>query len=107
MYFDNGRFFDYVNQCRARDIQVPIVPGIKPLTKRYQLASIPRKFFVNMPDDLVKEVNKAQSDATVLDIGVEWSIAQCKELVKAKVPCIHFYTMGDVKTISRILKGIL
>lgn len=106
MYFDNNKFFDYVSKCRAAGIQVPIVPGIKPLTKRYQLASIPRKFFVNMPDDLVKAANKAQTDAEILDIGVEWAIHQCKELIAAKVPCIHFYTMGDVRTISRILKGI-
>lgn len=106
MYFDNNKFFDYVSKCRAAGINVPIVPGIKPLTKRYQLASIPRKFFVNMPDDLVKAANKAQTDAEILDIGVEWAIHQCKELIAAKVPCIHFYTMGDVRTISRILKGI-
>jgi len=107
MYFDNNKFFEYVRQCRGKGIEVPIVPGIKPLTKRYQLSSIPRKFFVNMPDDLVREVNKAQTDAAVLDIGTEWAIAQCKELVKAGVPCIHFYTMGDVKTITKIIKGIL
>ena len=107
MYFDNNRFFDYVNQCRAKGIEVPIVPGIKPLTKRYQLASIPRKFFVNMPDDLVREVNKAKSDEDVLTIGTEWAIIQCRELLQANVPCIHFYTMGDVKTITKIIKGIL
>ncbi len=106
MYFDNSKFFEYVNACRAKGINVPIVPGIKPLTKRYQLAAIPRKFFVNMPDDLVREVNKAENDADVLEIGIEWTIQQCKELIQAGVPCIHFYTMGDVKTISRILKGI-
>jgi methylenetetrahydrofolate reductase (NADPH) len=107
MYFDNRKFFDYVNKCREKGIEVPIVPGIKPLTKRYQLASIPRKFFVNMPEDLVKEVNRTATDAEVLEIGIEWAIVQCKELIAAKVPCIHFYTMGDVKTISRILKKIL
>jgi methylenetetrahydrofolate reductase (NADPH) len=107
MYFDNKRFFDYVSQCRAKGIEVPIVPGIKPLTKRYQLASIPRKFFVNMPDDLVREVNKAQTDEAVLAIGTEWAIIQCRELLQAKVPCIHFYTMGDIKTITKIIKGIL
>ncbi len=107
MYFDNAKFFDYVSRCRAAGITVPIVPGIKPLTKRYQLAAIPRKFFVNMPDDLVKEANKATTDAAKVVIGTEWAIAQCKELIKEGVPCIHFYTMGDVKTTSRILKGIM
>jgi len=107
MYFDNQKFFEYNRLCRERGIDIPIVPGIKPLTKRYQLASIPRKFFVNMPDELVREVNKAQTDEAVLQIGTEWAIQQCKELVKAGVPCIHFYTMGDVKTITKIIKGIL
>ncbi len=107
MYFDNQKFFEYVKNCRAKGINVPIVPGIKPLTKRYQLAAIPRKFFVNMPDELVREVNKAQTDAAVLEIGIEWTIQQCKELIQGGVPCIHFYTMGDGKTISRILKAIL
>ena len=107
MYFDNQKYFDYVKACRSMDIAAPIVPGIKPLTRRYQLASIPRRFFVNMPDDLVKEANKARTDEAVLDVGVEWSIAQCKELIAEGVPCIHFYTMGDVQTITRILKGIV
>jgi methylenetetrahydrofolate reductase (NADPH) len=106
MYFDNRRYFEYVDKCREIGIEVPIVPGIKPLTKRYQLSAIPRKFFVNMPDDLVKEVNKATTDAAMQEVGVEWTIMQCKELLKAGVPCIHFYTMGDVKTVSRILKQI-
>lgn len=107
MYFDNKKFFEYVNSCRAKEINVPIVPGIKPLTRRYQLAAIPRKFFVNMPDELVSEVNKAKNDAEVVEIGIEWTIEQCKELIKEKVPCIHFYTMGDAKTTSRILKAIM
>ncbi len=106
MYFDNKKYFDYVASCRGLGIKAPIVPGIKPLTRRYQLASIPRKFFVNMPDDLVKEVNKSQTDEAMLEIGIEWSVAQCKELIKEGVPCIHFYTMGDVHTITRILKAI-
>ena len=107
MYFDNTKFFEYTKKCREAGIQVPIVPGIKPLTKRYQLAAIPRKFFVNMPDELVREANKVQSDAAMVDLGIEWAIQQCKELIKEGVPCIHFYTMGDVKTISKILKGIM
>ncbi len=107
MYFDNAKFLEYTTKCRAAGINVPIVPGIKPLTKRYQLAAIPRKFFVNMPDELVREANKVQTDAALVDLGIEWAIAQCKELIKEGVPCIHFYTMGDVKTISKILKGIM
>lgn len=107
MFFNTHTFGEYVSLCRQRDIQVPIVPGIKPLTKRYQLSSIPRKFFVNMPDELVKEVNRAKTDADVTEIGIEWAIEQCKELIRQKVPCLHFYTMSDTRIVYRILKGIM
>jgi methylenetetrahydrofolate reductase (NADPH) len=107
MFFDNARYIDYVRRCRALGIQVPIVAGIKPLTKRYQLSAIPRKFFVNMPDDLVRAVNAAKTDEAVTQVGKEWTIAQCRELIAEGVPCLHFYTMGDTKTIYAILKSIL
>lgn len=106
MFFDNRKFFEYVALCKARGIDVPIVPGIKPLTRRYQLSSIPRKFFVNMPEDLVKAVDKAKTDADVLEVGIEWTVQQCRELIAAGTPCIHFYTMGDAKTVARILKQL-
>ena len=107
MFFDNQKYFDYVKKCRAAGINVPIVPGLKPLTKRYQLNSIPRMFFLNMPEDLVKAVVKADTPEKVKDVGVEWSIAQCKELIEFGVPCLHFYTMGDWKTTKRILDAVL
>ncbi len=106
MFFDNKKFFEYVDDCRATGIEVPIVPGIKPITKRYQLNSIPRKFFVNMPEDLVKAVIKAKDDEAVKEIGIEWATAQCKELKAAGVPCLHYYTMGDTETVKRIAASI-
>jgi methylenetetrahydrofolate reductase (NADPH) len=106
MFFDNTRFFDFVTQCRNAGINVPIVPGLKPLTKSYQLNSIPRKFFVNMPDDFVKEVMKAKDDEAVKQVGVAWCIQQSKELKAAGVPCIHYYTMGDTDTTRAIVSGI-
>ena len=102
MFFDNRRYFEYVDACRAAGIEVPIVAGLKPLTKKYQLNSIPRKFFVNMPQDLVSEVMKAKDDAAVRQIGTEWCIQQSKELKAAGVPCLHYYTMGDTETIKII-----
>jgi methylenetetrahydrofolate reductase (NADPH) len=105
MFFDNAKFFDFVAQCRNEGINVPIVPGLKPLTKAYQLNSIPRKFFVNMPDDFVKEVIKAKDDESVKQIGIEWCIQQSKELKAAGVPCIHYYTMGDTETTRAIVSG--
>jgi methylenetetrahydrofolate reductase (NADPH) len=106
MFFDNKRYFEYVESCRNMGINVPIVPGLKPLTKRYQLTSIPRKFFINLPEDLVAEVMKAKDDDAVKQIGVEWCIAQSRELKAAGVPCLHYYTMGDVDTSRQIAETI-
>lgn len=106
MFFDNKRYFEFVEACRAAGIQAPIVPGIKPLTKRYQLNSIPRKFFVNMPEDLVKAIVKAKDDEAVLQTGIEWAIAQSKELKAAGVPCLHYYTMSDMETTRKIAETV-
>ena len=107
MFFDNKKYFDYVDQCRQHGINVPIVPGLKPLTKKYQLKSIPRKFFVDMPDALVKEVEKAKTSEAVREVGIEWCIQQCKELKEGGAPCLHFYTMGDAETIRRIVSAVV
>lgn len=106
MFFDNQKYFQYVDACRAAGINVPIVPGIKPLTRKYQLNSIPRKFFVDMPEDLVKEVSKADTKEKVREVGIEWCIAQSKELKDAGAPCLHYYTMGDADTIRRIAEKV-
>jgi methylenetetrahydrofolate reductase (NADPH) len=106
MFFDNQPFFDYVEKCRAAGIDVPIVPGLKPITKKYQLNAIPRRFFVNMPDDLVNAILKAPDDAAVKEIGIEWCIQQSKALKAAGVPCLHYYTMGDADTIKRIVSAV-
>lgn len=106
MFFDTDRYFDYVKKCNEYGIIVPIVPGIKPITKKYQLNSIPRNFFINMPEALVKEITKT-SDANVKEIGIEWAVEQCKQLIKHKVPCIHFYTMGDWQTTKKIIEKAL
>lgn len=106
MFFDNKKFFEYEAACRKAGINVPIIPGLKPLTAAYQLNSIPRKFYVNMPDGLVKEVNKAKSADQVKEIGIEWCIAQSKELKAANASCLHYYTMGDAKTIRSIVEKI-
>lgn len=106
MFFDNGRYFEYVDDCRKMGIDVPIVPGLKPLTKRYQLNSIPRKFFINFPEAFVTEVLKAKDDEAVRRIGVEWCIQQSKELKAAGVPCLHYYTMGDVDTSREIAEAV-
>lgn len=106
MFFDNQKYFDYVARCREIGINVPIVPGLKPLTKKYQLNSIPRKFFINIPEDLVREIVKAKDDAAVAQIGTEWCIQQSKELKAYGVPCLHYYTMGDSDIIKTIVQAV-
>jgi len=106
MFFDNQKYFDYVDACRAAGIDVPIVPGLKPLTKAYQLNSIPRMFFIDMPEALVKEIQKAKDKAAIKEVGIEWCIMQSKELKERGVPCLHYYTMGDVDTIRRIAEAV-
>jgi len=107
MFFDNSKFFEYVDACRKIGINVPIVPGLKPITRKYQLNSIPRRFFINYPPDLVTAITKAKNSEAVRQIGIEWCIAQCKELKERGVPCLHFYTMGDWKTTEAIIKAVM
>lgn len=106
MFFDNQKYFDYVDACRAAGINVPIVPGLKPLTKLYQLTSIPRLFHVDLPEDLVKAVTKAKDAEGRRLAGIEWCIAQSKELKERGVPCLHYYTMGDSSTIHQIASAV-
>lgn len=106
MFFNNQKYFDYVKACRDAGITVPIVPGIKPITKKYQLNSIPRMFFIDMPDDLVNSINAAKGAEATKEAGMEWCIAQSKELKAAGVPCLHYYTMGDSATIQKIAETV-
>jgi len=106
MFFNNQAYFDYVDKCRAVGINVPIVPGLKPMTKRYQLASIPRHFYIDLPDDLAREMSKANDAEARQEVGIEWCIQQSKELKEAGAPCLHYYTMGDAETIRRIVEAV-
>jgi methylenetetrahydrofolate reductase (NADPH) len=106
MFFDNQSYFNYVEKCREAGINVPIIPGLKPITRKYQISSIPRNFQVDMPLDFAKELAKADSDEKAKEIGVEWCANQSSELKKAGVPCIHYYTMGDAATIKKIAEKV-
>lgn len=106
MFFDNQKYFDYVDACRAAGITVPIVPGLKPLTKLYQLNSIPRLFHVDLPEDLVSALQKADTAAARREAGIEWCIAQSKELKAAGAPCLHYYMMGDSSTVRQIAEAV-
>lgn len=106
MFFDNQKYFDFVKMCRESGIEVPIVPGLKPLTKNYQLSSIPRHFFIDLPEDLAKAMQEAKNGQARKQVGIEWCAMQSKELKAAGVPCLHYYTMGDSDTIVKIVEQV-
>ncbi|MCI4651267.1 methylenetetrahydrofolate reductase [NAD(P)H] [Phaeodactylibacter sp.] len=106
MFFDNQKYFDYVDKCRANGINVPIVPGLKPMTKKYQLNALPRIFHIDLPDDLVRGIRDAKDAEARRQVGIEWCIQQSKELKAAGAPCLHYYTMGDSKTIQQIAEAV-
>ena len=107
MFFDNSKYFEFVAACRAMDINVPIIPGLKPITKKYQLNSLARLFSIDLPQDLAIEILKAKSPEARHQIGVEWCIMQSKELKEKDVPCLHYYTMGDSNTIQQIISAVI
>lgn len=106
MFFDNQKYFDFVKLCRENDINVPIIPGIKPLTTKRQLTILPSLFHIDIPEDLAKAALDCKDNASLAQLGVEWSINQCKELMKEKAPCLHFYTMSKSKQIYKIASNV-
>ncbi len=107
MFFDNAVYFKFVEDCRAEGINVPIVPGLKPLTKAYQLVGIPRLFHLNLPKDLVSAIEEAgENRKAVRQVGIDWCVQQSKELKAAGAPCLHYYTMGDAKTTQAIVEQV-
>jgi methylenetetrahydrofolate reductase (NADPH) len=106
MFFDNQKYFDFVDACRKMNINVPIIPGLKPVTKNYQLNSLPRMFSLDLPQGLVDGILKAKDKEARRQVGIEWCIMQSKELKERGVPCLHYYTMGDANTIKTIVEAI-
>jgi methylenetetrahydrofolate reductase (NADPH) len=106
MFFDNNNYFNFVKTCRNAGINVPIIPGIKPITTKKQISTLPRAFNINLPQDLVAEIQKANTEDEVFDIGTDWCIEQSKELIKAGAPVLHYYTMSNVKASLKVLKGV-
>lgn len=102
MFFDNQKYFNFVKNCRAKGIDVPIIPGLKPVSTLSQIALLPKTFNVDMPEALVKEILKCKNNSEVRQVGVEWSIHQAKELLEFGVPVLHFYTMGKSDNIRKI-----
>ena len=106
MFFDNADYFSFVEACREAGITVPILPGIKLLTRKKQLSTLPKAFSVNIPDELVTAIEEANDLQESREIGVEHSIKQCQELIDAGVKNIHFYVMQDSRLVKRVVKEL-
>jgi methylenetetrahydrofolate reductase (NADPH) len=106
MFFDNEKFFQFVKECRANGINVPIIPGLKPITNKKQLTILPKIFHVDIPADLSNAIMKAKTDEQVEQVGTEWLIQQSKELKKFGVPVLHYYTLGKPKVIYKVVKEV-
>ena len=106
MFFDNQHYFDFVDKCRAAGINVPIIPGIKPITTRKQLYVLPKIFHMDIPFALSNEIDQCKDDKLIAEIGVQWAIAQCKDLMAKGAPVLHFYTMGKSTQTKKICEAI-
>ena len=106
MFFDNRRYFDFVDRCRDNGIDVPIIPGIKPLTTATQLSVLPQVFHVDLPDELVAAVEAAKTKDQVREAGISWCTRQAEELLDRGVPTLHFYTMGKANPTVEIARRV-
>jgi len=106
MFFDNQKYFEYVDKCREAGITIPIIPGLKPIYSKKQLSILPRIFHVDMPMALSEAITKAKTDEEVEEVGADWLLAQSRELKNAGVPVLHYYTLGKPKLIHKVVKEL-
>lgn len=106
LFFDNQKYFDFVERAREMGITIPIIPGIKPLAKLSQLSVVPRTFHCDIPQPLAEEIAKCKTDDDACRLGIEWTTQQCRELYAHGINDIHFYTMGAVDAVVEIVKEL-
>lgn len=106
MFFDNSKYFAFVDKCRDNGINVPIIPGLKPIATKNQLNIIPHRFHVDLPEDLIHEVEKCKNNSEVHEVGVEWCIEQSRELIQKGAPVLHYYSMGKSANIRKIAAAV-
>ncbi|MDD2982778.1 MAG: methylenetetrahydrofolate reductase [NAD(P)H] [Crocinitomicaceae bacterium] len=106
MFFDNQKYFDFVQSCREMGITVPIIPGLKPLKTLQHATFLPKFFNIDLPETLANEVLKCKTNDAIRDLGIEWGIQQAKDLKAAGVPGLHFYTMSDSSSVKAIASEI-
>lgn len=102
MFFDNAHYNSFVQRCREVGISVPIVPGLKVLTSKQQLKSLPMRFYVDIPEALAAEV-EAASDKHVAEVGIEWATKQAMDLIDGGAPCLHFYIMATASHVAKVV----
>lgn len=106
MFFDNKKYFDFVAICRDNGINVPIIPGLKIFSSKKQLTALPKIFHIDIPQPFYEELEKCKDDKQIKQVGIKWCIEQSKELLKANVPCLHYYTMGTSEATRAVAKEV-
>lgn len=106
LFYDNQKYFKFVERARQEGITIPIIPGIKPFKKLSQITMIPKTFKVDLPEELTHEVRKCKNDEEAQQVGIDWCIKQCKELIANGVPSLHFYSVGAEDSIRKVAKEI-
>ncbi|HRN47216.1 MAG TPA: methylenetetrahydrofolate reductase, partial [Niabella sp.] len=106
MFFDNNKYYSFVEACRNMGIMVPIIPGLKPIAVKSQLTVLPKIFHIDLPTDLSKELQKCKTNEEVEVVGQEWMLMQAKDLKKSGVPVLHFYTLGNPLHVANVVKQL-
>lgn len=106
MFFDNEKYYSFVDRCRNEGINVPIIPGIKPIINLNQLTVLPKVFKVDLPTDLAEQLMKCKDDAMAKEVGVEWCVSQVKDLIAHGVPSIHFYSHNAINSVKNVVSQV-
>lgn len=106
MFFDNNKFFEFEKKCHEAGIEVPILPGLKPITKKAHLSMLPKTFRSDIPEELASRIRESKNDNEVKEIGIEWAIRQGRELLEHGCPGLHFYTMSASDSVEKIAKDL-
>lgn len=106
MFFDNTKYYQFVDKCRAAGITVPIIPGLKPLTLLNQVTVLPKIFSTELPEEFVSQLRACKTDAEAAEVGVEWCTFQAKDLIKNNTPSIHFYSLMATQSVKRVAKAV-
>ena len=106
MFFDNQKYFEFVKNCREAGINVPILPGLKPITTKTQISVLPTVFHIDIPEVLAEEIERCKDNQAVKEVGIRWAVQQSKELMEFGAPILHYYSMGKSDPIYRIAKEL-